>query len=221
MHEPGGIDMEIGTAGASALREYDRRRRSREQRVRQKHPRIGGLILALGDAPAHETAWARGAAGEQRVAAALAKYVHDDVVVLHDRRIQHSRANIDHIAIAPSGVWVIDAKRYKGKVAVRRPLFGSATLTIAGRDKTGLIQALADQVALVDSALVGIISGVPVHGALCFIDSELPLLGTLTLGGFAIVHPKPLAKRINSAGPLSQTGIGRLASQLAQLFPPA
>jgi len=65
--------------------------------------------------------WARGAAGEERVAAILAKHLHASVVVLHDRRIPGTRANIDHIAVAPSGVWVIDAERYKGKLAVTRP----------------------------------------------------------------------------------------------------
>jgi nuclease-like protein len=39
-------------------------------------------------------------------------------------RVSTSRANIDHIAIAPSGVWVIDSKRYKGRVSVSRPLLG-------------------------------------------------------------------------------------------------
>ena len=214
-------ELETGTAGASAMREYERRRRSREHRVREKHPRIGGLILALSEPPSHETAWARGAAGEQRVAAELAKYVRDDVVVLHDRAIRHSQSNIDHIAIAPSGVWVIDAKRYKGKVAVRKPLFGVASLTIAGRKQTKLIHALSDQVALVDRVLGDVVSGVAVHGALCFIDSELPLLGTLSLDGFAITAPKPLAKRINAKGSLPRDDVRRLATQLADIFPPA
>lgn len=66
--------------------------------------------------------WARGAGGEERVAQLLAKHLDPSVVVLHDRAIARSRANIDHIAIAGSGVWVIDAKRYKGKVAVSKPL---------------------------------------------------------------------------------------------------
>jgi len=48
--------------------------------------------------------------------------------VLHDARTQHSPANIDHIAIAPSGIWVIDANHYKGKVAVREPPFGTESL---------------------------------------------------------------------------------------------
>jgi hypothetical protein len=51
-----------------------------------------------------------------------------------DRRIRRSRANIDHIAVASSGIWVIDAKRYNGKVEVRKPLLGTPKLIIAGRD---------------------------------------------------------------------------------------
>ena len=65
------------------------------------------------DAPQHERSWARGAGGEELVARALAKHC-PDVAVLHDRRIPGSRANIDHIAVAATGVWVIDTKRYKG-----------------------------------------------------------------------------------------------------------
>ena len=92
-------------------------------------------MLALGGAPHHETAWARGASGEEYVARSSAKYLNDEACVLHDRRVPGSQANIDHIAVAPSGVWVIDSKCYKGKVAVSKPLLGTAKLTIAGRDK--------------------------------------------------------------------------------------
>lgn len=78
----------------------------------------------------------RPAGGEQRVAALLAKCPHPTVLMLHDRRIPRSRANIDHIAIATSGVRVIDVKRYKGKVQISRPLLGQPKLTIARQDKT-------------------------------------------------------------------------------------
>jgi hypothetical protein len=40
-------------------------------------------------------------------------------VVLHDRRIPGRRSNIDHLVIARSGVWVVDTKRYRGKVERR------------------------------------------------------------------------------------------------------
>jgi glucokinase len=67
--------------------------------------------LALGEPPSHERAWAQGASGEEYVAERLAKYLNHGACVLHDRRIIGSRTNIDHIVIAPSGVWVIDSKR--------------------------------------------------------------------------------------------------------------
>jgi hypothetical protein len=143
------------------------------------------------------------------------------VVVLHDRRIRRTHANIDHIAVAPSGIWVIDSKRYKGKVAVSKPLFGEPKLTIAGRDKTKLIDGLARQVALVQGAVRDLGGEVPVHGALCFVDAELPLLRQLTFKGFPLLYPKTLAKRINNTAVVVHGRADDLAPELARQFPPA
>jgi len=38
---------------------------------------------------------------------------------LHDRRIPPTKANIDHIVIAPTGVYIIDAKNYTGRAYLR------------------------------------------------------------------------------------------------------
>jgi Nuclease-related domain len=217
----GGDDIDLGTAGASARREHERRRANREDRVRAKHPRIGGALLALSDDPTHETVWDRGAGGEEHVAKFLAKYLNDGVVVLHDRCIPRSRANIDHIAVAPSGVWVIDSKRYKGKVAVSKPLFGKAKLTIAGRDKSKLVEGLAKQVALVEAAMPEVAPGVQVRGALCFVDADLPMLGKLSFNGYPLLYPRPLAKRINGDGPLAGKRVRGVAAELARRFPAA
>ena len=173
-----------GRAGASARREGERRKEVREARVRARHPRIGGVILALQETPQHERSWARGAGGEELVAQALAKHC-PDIPVLHDRRIPGSRANIDHIAIAPTGVWVIDTKRYNGKLQVAKPLFGKSMLKVAGRDKSKLVDGLAKQVDLVTAAVADIGLVVPVHGCFCFVDTELPLLGTPTIAACA------------------------------------
>ena len=178
-------------------------------------------MLALVEDPLHETAWARGASGEEQVARSLAKYLDSSVVVLHDRRIPGSRANIDHMAIARSGVWVIDAKRYKGKVAISRPLFGEAKLTIAGRDRTKLVAGVAHQVAVVERALADIDADVLVHGALCFVDADLPLLGALMFNGYPLLYPKPLARRINGAGSVSDDQLRAVASALVRRLPPA
>jgi hypothetical protein len=214
-------DIDLGTPGASARREHARRRANRERRTRDRHPRIGGLLLALRDEPQDELAWGRGALGEEVVAKELARYVNNDVTVLHDRRVPGTRANIDHIAIAPSGVWVIDTKRYKGKVAVNRPLFGSSKLTIAGRDKSELCAGLAKQVALVAPAVAEVVPAAPVRGAMCFVDAELPLLRTLTFDDLPMLNPKRLAKRINAAGPLTPDVCRQLRTALAARFSPA
>lgn len=109
------VPPNTGIAGASARREFERRRIGREERIRTRHPKLGGLILALSDDPQSTTAWNSGALGEERLGQGLDSRASDSVRLLHDRRIPGTRANIDHLAVTPSGVLVIDAKRYVGK----------------------------------------------------------------------------------------------------------
>jgi hypothetical protein len=193
---------DIGGAGVSARRQG-----------------VGGVLLAVGDGSEHAGIRARGAGGEEHLGKILAQYLHDGVVVLHDRRIPRSRVNIDHIAVAHSGIWVIDSKRYTGKVAVSKPLFGQVKLTIAGRDKTKLVEGLAKQVALAEAVMPDIAPGVPVRGALCFVDADLPVLGKLTFNGYPLLSTKSLAKRINANGPVSDEDVPVIAAQIAERFP--
>jgi hypothetical protein len=213
--------LDPGVAGASARREGERRKTNRERRVREKHPRLGGALLALTGEPGHERGWAYGAAGEELVAKELEKRLPEDAVLLHDRRVPGNRANIDRIVVAASGVWVIDTKRYRGKVAVVRPLFGDAKLTIAGRNKSGIVAGLRKQVALVDAAMKSIDPAVPVHGAICFVDAQLPLLGTIRFGGFRMLHPRGLVRHIGRSGPLPASELATVAGELAARFPAA
>lgn len=213
--------VDHGTAGASARREHERRKARREQTTHARHPRIGAVLLALREPPAQERSWAHGAGGEELVAEALAKRCRDEVVVLHDRRIPASKANIDHIAVAPTGVWVIDSKRYKGKIQVAKPLFGSAKLVVGGRDRTKLVDGLEKQVELVRPAVEAVRRDTPVCGTLCFVEGELPLLGTPTMRGFAMLGRRSLAKRLNADGPLDADATAELVEALAVAFPPA
>jgi hypothetical protein len=213
-------DATNGKAGASARREHERRKAKREAAVRERHPRVGGVIIALQDAPQHESRWARGAGGEELVEQALTKRC-PNVAVLHDRRIPGSRANIDHIAVAPSGIWVIDTKRYKGKLQVANPLFGKPTLRVGGRDQTKLVDGLVKQVELVIAAVADVGLDAPVHGCFCFVDSELPLIGTPSINGFTIFGRKGLARQLNRAGSLASDGAATLVAALSERFPTA
>jgi Nuclease-related domain len=72
---------------------------------------LAGVVLALSEDPSSTRVWERGSVGERKLAAALGIIDRDDVIFLHDRRVPHTRGNIDHIVVAPSGVYVVDAKR--------------------------------------------------------------------------------------------------------------
>jgi hypothetical protein len=62
------------------------------------------------------TTWQRGAAGERRTARLLDRLVRDGYVVFHDLAVPGSPANVDHLVIGPSGVFVIDSKQWSGSV---------------------------------------------------------------------------------------------------------
>jgi hypothetical protein len=149
-------------------------------------------------------------------------------LLLHDRRMPRSRANIDHIAVAASGVYVVDAKRYRGKIEVSQPLFGASKLKIAGRDQTKLVDGLAKQVVAVKAALAEFASDVPVHGCFCFVapegflaDSSLPVLRTLKINGYPLYYPRRLARRLNRSGPLRGEQAHEIHAALAERLTPA
>jgi hypothetical protein len=61
-------------------------------------------------------AWRRGAQGERRTARLLERLTRDGYVVFHDLAVPGSPANVDHLVIGPSGVFVIDSKQWTGSV---------------------------------------------------------------------------------------------------------
>jgi len=215
-------EIDRGRPGASVEREYRRRRRNREARTRRNHPRIGGLLLALRTAPQHEASFQQGGRGERAVARSLERRTaRGQAVILHDRRMPGGYGNIDHLAVAPRGVFVIDAKAVRGKVRIARPLLGKPRLLVRGRSRPKLLAGLDRQVAAVRQALAG--SGhadVPVEGVLCFTDAELPLLGR-EIAGHRLLYCRGLARKLNRGGPLSADAIETLALALSDAFPAA
>jgi hypothetical protein len=224
-------ELERGTAGASARREHERRRDRREQRVQASWDKVGlggvGAGLARLSEPQNQRAWARGAQGEERVAGRLAKLLDGyGVELLHDRRIPGSRANIDHLAIGPGGVTVIDAKNYEGKVRaeVRGGILRRRTehLLIGGRDQTRLVEGLKRQVDLVRTALERAGKSADVRGVLCMADVDgLPMFGHPCVDGIAIDGPRRVAKIARRPGSHSAADVERLATLLGREFPVA
>ena len=216
--------MHSGTPGSSARREYERRKARREDRVRTAHPRLGGLILAMTDDPQSTKAWNDGAEGEERLAARLDELADAGVALLHDRRIPGTRANIDHIAVTPTGVWVIDTKRYQGRPTLRvqggilRPRV--ERLFVGRRDCTKLVDGVLKQVRLVTDALTAHDLEPQAHGALAFVDADWPLIGgAFTTQGVHVLWPKRLVKLLSKPGHLPE--VAAIHATLARCFPPA
>lgn len=188
--------------------------------VRAKHPRIAGVILALSDEPQHQVAFRQGARGETAVADLLERRTADGpAVLLHDRRMPRGRGNIDHLAVAPTGIYVIDAKNITGDVRVHSPWFGDPRLMVGRRDRTSLIDGLDRQVAAVRAAL-GESEEFPIHGVLCFTKADIRGRKP-TIRSHALLYRRALARRLNARGPLDAAAIDGIADALSRALPPA
>ncbi|WP_219923880.1 nuclease-related domain-containing protein [Nocardioides campestrisoli] len=215
--------IDPGTPGASARREFERLAQRREQRIRERHPRIGGLLHALSDEPQSTTAWSTGASGEERLGQRLNALATDRLRVLHDRRIPGSRANIDHLAVTPTGVFVIDAKKYAGRPRLKieggllRPRVEK--LLVDRRDCTKVVDGVLKQMDVAREVVGG---DVPVHGVLCFVEADWPLIGgSFTTRGIHVLWPKKLAFLLQADGPLDGEAIDATYRLLASKLPPA
>jgi hypothetical protein len=109
-------------------------------------------------------AWRRGAVGERRTARLLGPLERHGWAVLHDLAVPGSRANLDHLAIGPGGVFVIDSKQYRGRLQFDRSgrlWHGRYPLAPALR----AVSFEADQAAQVLTDADVVVPIVAVHGA--------------------------------------------------------
>ena len=216
-----GAAPEGGVAGSSARREYERRKAKDEEQLRRKWGKLGGVAVALSSEKQSTKAWDRGAVGEELLGTRLDSVRSDDVAILHDRRMPRSTANIDHIVITCAGVWVIDAKRYKGRPELKveggmlRPRVEK--LLVGRRDRTTLVDSVLKQVHRVRD----VVGDVPVTGVLCFVEADWPLIGgSFTTRGVHVLWPRELVKVLarTSGGAVDVTAT---RVTVASQFPPA
>jgi hypothetical protein len=217
-------EFDRGTPGASVQAEFERRAKSREKRIQQKHPKIGKYILLLSDEPQSTRAWQTGAKGETGVGESLEELsVKYEFVILHDRQIPGSRANIDHIAVTRSGVYVIDAKNYEGMVRVVDPsgIFSNKPreLHIGSRNCTKLVTGMKKQVSLVNDALAKTETLATATGVLAFFQANWPLLWAPTEIDGILVNGKGIETILAKPGASTNDDIDSTARFLAQAFP--
>jgi hypothetical protein len=210
-----------GTAGASGRQKHERLHAKREQYVKDKWGRgIGSLLLALSDDPQSTRAWRTGAVGEERLGRFFESELPASVIALRDRRIPGSQANIDHVVVAPNGVWVIDAKFYRGKVERRTvgPIWRrEPAVFVRGRDRTNLIHGMPKQVAAVRDAIASdpLAGDVVVRSAVCFVASDWSLFAKpFEISGVFVTWPQKLVDRIATPGRLTPTAVARIANRI-------
>ena len=124
-------------------------------------------------------------------------------------------------------MWVIDAKRYTGRVE-RRDVGGRLGIDlrvyVGGRDQTKLVGKLPPQVDVVRRALGAIpeLSTTVVTGVLCFTDSDWGFMNLgkpFAIDGVLVTYPGALRTALREPALLSQDTIGRAAAHLAVAIP--
>jgi hypothetical protein len=159
--------------------------------------------------------WQRGACGERRTARRLDRLTRHGWVVFHDLAIPDSRANADHLAIGPAGVFLADSKNWRGRLAFAPdgtlwhgsyPL--TATLATIGFEAQAIVRALAVRGLVVEPLLV-------VHG------STIPW-GEQYLGGVAVLPVSRVVATLLALPPLlTDQQVAQLAQRVAARLRPA
>lgn len=223
----GDATIDAGDAGSSAAAEGERRAARKIEEVRRKYGDHAANVareMAGRDASA---SWGKGSEGESWLASYIAREVGDSVIALHDRLVPGTRGNIDHIFVASTGVWVVDAKAYKGKLVQREagPLWRRENeVFVGGRNRSSLASGVVRQVDAVIAAMRPDESfrGTEVHAALCFTEAGWGLLDfPFQVGNVWVMYPGALKKRLRKRGPLSQESMERFARRLDLSLPPA
>ena len=141
-----------------------------------------------------------GAEGEEATSRRLAG-LPDGWIVLHDRRIPGSRANIDHVVVGPIGVAVVESKSWSGTVKVH-----ADRLTGSGRNPDAAIDQVLRQVEAVRAVLGPDHADLEVRPVLCIHRAEVQrpggLFRTHRPRGVRVCPPNGLVKTLTSGEPV-------------------
>jgi Nuclease-related domain len=163
--------------------------------------------------------WRRGAIGEYLMSQILQEELRSEAILLNDRAIPNTNINVDHIVIAPSGVWAIDVKKWGGVIDYRTPNLKRVKehLFVNKVDQTRKVEEVYDFVIPIAQVLAD--RTIPVHPAMAFIEGEFTFKTALKIrarGGLmhdgVLLHgPRGVIREINQDGPLDQPAISRIA----------
>jgi len=211
-----------GEPGSSAQREYDRLK-AREASARVTLGKnLGGIQMAIRTESQATRAWADGAIGERKLAAVLRSV--SGVRTLSDRRAP-GRANLDFIVVGPSGVFVVDAKYYRGVITFRDDGTSSVPdyrLYVNEHDRSPLADEMQWQVDTVRHALATSFRPTPpVTPVLCFVDGTWSIpLPPVHFRGVRLVSEKSIKGLIADEKLLDATLVNQIHRAMTLAFPP-
>lgn len=145
--------------------------------------------------------------GARRLGASLERRAGPDVVLLHDREVVRTGAKVDHVVVAPSGIYVIVARRYRGTVS--RCDVGKARpderLFVGWHDCTPLVEEVAEACAALADQLP---THVPLRAIACFVDADWPLFTKpFAFGGVWITSPQGLYTMLARPGDVDAAAV--------------
>ena len=171
----------LGVAGKSAQDKALSIEAKRKEKI-ESIKYIGKIVYPFLDPSKEAQKWAKGAKGERRVGKILDEIASENnFKVLHDRAIPKSKANIDHILVTPKGIFIVDAKNYKGKVEIRKngswlsP--GKDKLVVDGSDRSSLVEGVRWQIKTMSELLGEHNLNPGICGILGFVDANWHLFG--------------------------------------------
>lgn len=183
-------------------------------------PVSGSSMLREAQARQDQRGWLKGATGEYLTGVRLHRELNEGIIVLSDRCVPGVVSNVDHIVIAPSGVWVVETKNWLGKIRYRDSTFaGTKRLMVGEYDRTPKVDAMFALILPVAQVVAD--KSVDVNGVMILIEGNW---------GFGskfkkYVHKEILItdipeaiRRINQPGPLSAERIAQIAKALDEAF---
>jgi Nuclease-related domain len=179
---------------------------------------LGGLVVAvlvgwrLRFRPSNQArAWQRGAKGERHTARLLHRLRRDGYVSFHDLALPDSPANLDHLVVGPSGVFVIDSKQWTGEVH-------QSADGLVWHDHYRLDRTLA--IVRWQAETLGRLLGVPVAPLVCVHGAHVQG-GGLRTQAVAVVPASRLRSALGADQVLSEVEVERYAATARTRLHPA
>ncbi len=181
----------------------------------------GFLFLALAIVLALFISWSarrlrsflKGAAGEEKVARILS-FLPASHTVFNNLDLEESGPDLDHIVIAPSGVFVIETKTWSGDITFEN---GQVLCNGQPPSRPPLRQVKEAALHLADHLSAAHCPDIPIHPVLCFVDNQLKD-GLANIGGVRVCTDNNLRDLFeNSLETPSEAGtLAIIAEELAR-----